>query len=888
MAQYTAYASYVIYFRDATEYDNAVTLASGNLYDHCPFSAAGAFGLPFPVPGGPLGDRGMYTVSYSLAAPGSEIWHPNPSGVFLDPTLDSVIVPGQIPSYGGGNGPDLLLIWSGIIQRIGGGAGITPPTTPISTRRWACGFEMAGDGEVPTLLALSRDASRVFDGMGLAVRSGAASGSRSLNDYSPGLTSRSSWERFYIRLRGPMPAADTQIWRSVGSPSAASGIRFYINSGGALVIANTDLLGTVTVLTTTAALTTGVWILFDVLVSYSDVAFPTSPNATLFVYQNHALIYSNIAFPRSGLGQDSSRHVSSVLGTIVPSTLEADFDDWINAAVPAALDGMDWLAGSHVQTIFSTGFGAAHSVNWVGDYRNLNQGRNALTSSTNQARLTSSTAGAILESVTDEIEEQQAQGSSLGVVALLVSLYSSRVSVDGTLGYSLAGAAAVLTAIVQAGTLAWNRIMYRPSGMIDPDPVVPLNLRHVKGASGGASSVVSLMAEVEHIGTWGVEDDSRALPRTFLTHNAPYPRSIWGATVPPPTAPVLGAQGIYVGNDTGQDINLAQPAHFVWIRPLTSPAGGVKWFSPSVQYGHLGITDRAGPTDYIVRVWVDSAGQAKFSVVGSNSQINATGVSYQWVAFCDPGMRYCLQGAFAHATTLASAINALVDNSFTPEACFFQNEVLNAASNATGLRYRGVGHTGTNGSPLTGAEVANVATFATGAITSRAVVHQAISDAQSVYSAWRTLDGSGAVMVQICSYTGDGTASKLVPLTPASGRTPMFVIVIPHNAQSFMRDPSHAGANSSNVALTTTSTTAITAVGVDTITVGATLNTIAIVYDVFTLFEGYPANTGAPGGDDTWPDPPIVPPPPDSGGACVLTFDAGTDSGGGSGCGVSL
>jgi hypothetical protein len=885
MAQYTAYANYVIYFRDQTEYTNAVALVGGNQYQHSPAAAAALFGLAYPPAGGALGDRGMYTVSYSLSDPGSEIGHPNPSGIFLGGSVDSVVVPAQF------GGADLLLIWEGIIQRVGGGGGAAPaPPTNISQRRWIAGFEFGGSAELTSLVNLSRDASRVVDGLGLAVRRNTAGFTRAVNTFSAGFTTRTSWERFYFRLREAYPGTTTQIWRTTGSPSGNSGVRLSFTSTGAILITNVDAAGTPTTLTTLAVQPLDTWVRVDLLIQYSSVTAPTAVNASFSIYLNGVLEYTNSAFPRSGLGDDTSFHVSSTLGTVAANTLACDFDDWMNADKPAALDGIDWLTGSHIETVFLTGFGAAHDVNWVGDYRNLNQLRNPLTSSSNQARLTSSTSGAILDAITDAIETQQSQGAQIGAVAALVGLYSSRASVDGTLGYTLAGGAAALTAITQQTTLDWNRIMYRPSGVALPPALVPFDLRHVKGASAGASSVVALMAEIEYLGTWGVEDDDNALPRTFITHNAPYPRSMYSATGPPPTAPVLGVQGVYVGNDTGQDINLAQPAHLVWIRPLTGASGGVKWFSSDLQSGHTGVTDRAGPSDYLVRAWIDSTGQAKFSVTGSNAQVNASGVSYQYIAFCDPGMRYCLNGAFAHAAAVATIDNPLINAAFTPQASFFHGEVLDSISNVTGLRYKGIGHTGTNGSPLNGAETANVASFAAGVITSLTNLHQASSDAQTAYSAWRTVDGSGVVMVQICSYTGNGAGSQAVTLTPTSGRTPMFVIVVPHNAQSFMRDPSHTGSDSSNVGLSTTSTTAITAVAVDQITVGSTLNTNGIVYDVFTLFEGYGPNIVAPTDpdDEPWPFPPSTPVPPDSSGACLVTFSNGTDSGGGAGCGVSL
>lgn len=52
MSQYTAYANYVIYFSDPTEYAAALALCGGNGFGHCPYTAASTFGIPWPLPGG--------------------------------------------------------------------------------------------------------------------------------------------------------------------------------------------------------------------------------------------------------------------------------------------------------------------------------------------------------------------------------------------------------------------------------------------------------------------------------------------------------------------------------------------------------------------------------------------------------------------------------------------------------------------------------------------------------------------------------------------------------------------------------------------------------------------------------------------------------------------
>lgn len=899
MASVVEYAIYIIYFRDLGEYESAVGVY-GYEFDFCPQIAAATFGLTFPPAGGGLDPvKGLYYVA--PFTDGEEIRWPEPTGVFMDASINVMTAPGQT---GNPNafpaGPDLELRWMGVLTRAGGAVG-TPASVAaeIPQRRWVTGWSVNPSGESVNPLfsaRCSRDASRTVDGFGFAMRNLAPTNvaSRDLDEYRTGLTSATSWERLYIRLR-TLPSGASMFWDSRGFPSAAAGARLEITASGQIAISSVNSVGTVTLLGTMTALTLNKWYRIDILLRYNTA--PVNGDGTIIVYTTGPgggeITGFNVGPSTGGIGQNSSRHVSSRVGTATAASgLEMDIDDWINADVPNVagvqnLTSVDWLSGSHVQDLYTVAAGALDSGNWLGNFRSLNQGHSVQSDTAAAMARTTTTSGARLAGLTDAEDAPQLTGQTIGAAAAVVSIFASRVSVDGTLGYSLVGAAPVLTSITQNSVAQFNSVMYAPATMADPDhlvpdPVAPFQVVHDRGAAVTSSSLFEMMAMMEYVGTWGLEDDPDTVDyRVINIHNCWYPNMVAGATSPPTISSVYAVGGTYTGNGTGQSITLPAPPHFIWIRPLTGASGVPKWISTCLA-GHRSDTDRTTPA-FVTRAFYTPATQdSGFDVSGADTQINANGVSYQYIAFCDTGSRFCLNGAFNHSTNLATQVNPLIDTTFTPEAAFFFNELANSASNAQGIFYKGPGSTGTVGQHLAGSDDATVASLAIGAITSAASLHST-TYSQCAYNAWRTTDPCGNIMLQILSYTGNGTNPRTITLTPTSGRFPLFVYVQPHNGSNgFFRDPSHTGSQSSNYIGTTVSTVAITGVAMDAITVNSALNTNGVLYDVFVICgdsggmnngEFYPPNCAPTGTQFIFP--PSSPAPPASGGACLVSFPLG-------------
>ena len=551
--------------------------------------------------------------------------------------------------------------------------------------------------------------------------------------------------------------------------------------------------------------------------------------------------------------------------TAATSAAPPNWEYWVRVT------SLDWENGSRMALVRPTGQAAAHA-DWTGNYRQLL----ANPADGTTGGYTSTTSGATLAVTTDITDVLETPGA-LGAVALVVGLLSYRGTTSGTLGYKIGSDPAVLAAITQAAspTPTWKQVLYRPSDD-DVTPLTDLELHHVKGADVTNSQVRSFHAVVELAGAFAREDLRPVLLNNgsyetkpdaqegLGTHNAPYPRSPWAQFGPPPVSRVVIKSGTYVGNATGQDLTFGYPVHWLFIRPVTAlSTGGVRWWS-TLLASHLNVNegtraefvpvccvDPANPESYLVRI------------AGADNQNNASGVTYQYIAVSDPGQRFMLNGAFAHNSALTPAINALANSDFLPAAGWFWPESLSTTTTAR-CYYKGPGHLNQNVQALTAAEVASYAEWATGQITSYANLHVS-SLPQIGYSLWRMDDGSADPgrhrVVKVGSYVGDGTASRTVSLpSPASSRRPLWAMVLPHSGVGYIRDASHTGSNSTSVNGGADSTTAITAGGVDSFTVGTTLNTNGVTFDYFVLMgSDASGNNGWSGGGEYEPVDPDSP-----------------------------
>ena len=856
MATIPYYMNYVIFLQDEAEYNFIMAVAGGTVLKMAPRDAANLLGIPYPYPSGDMSTitKGIYF--FVPFTPGSQFFFPEASGILVDDTVLTTIVPAQVGSNDGS------FTWSGnLTLSKGNGSSNNPPPNPISQRRWIGGRELAMQSEGGSTVnnyIISRDSSRTIDGSGLCLRGNTTTfWSRNVAEFRTGLTTNVSWERFYIRVRVLPTSNDYAIWRCHGSPSSGAGFALKLLTTGEIEGYNINAGGTLVDEGEVFTPTLNSWYRIDILLKY-DSGGGTDGRIHIFVNGSLAFTFTD----NSGYGLNAgTRHVSTDLGrwaSVSETEVEIDLDDWINADLPANVDTttldflddnfpIDWLLGSHVRLHYTI---SASQTDWTPTGEavgNLNQysdpARRVGTS-----QLASTTSASVLEGLTDAPLQSAPDtlASVLGAAAAIVVIDSKNSgSTDGELGYKKAGAAASVTSINQTSTEAENRIAYLPSSMILPDEISPWSIVHNKSADGNTDTTYGMVTVVEYLGVWGEEDDpSYELPVSRLTflHNCRYGNTAWGYLGSQPVAPVFSVGGTYVGNGTYQEIELPAPCQFLLIRGVGTGSAGIKCLGAGFQ-ANYSVRDRVIPN---LRMWYDAANDAfKFSVVGgASSECNQSGITYQYIAFCDPGMRFNLGGQFAHGNGCSTPkSNPLITSSFLAEAAFVQQQLFGITSNVIGMWYRGEGHSNNDATPLDGTTLeVNAFNFAEGYLNTYSRMHSGGNGAPSyAYSLWRTEDSgsdgcSDIVMVQILSYIGDGTSSQVVNLTPASGKYPLFVLVCPvTNSASYFRDPSHTSNNSANISSLANSTTAITTVDMDQITVGSALNSSGVTYSVFVI-----------------------------------------------------
>jgi hypothetical protein len=754
----------------------------------------------------------------------------------------------------------ITFAWSGTLINGGAGAPSGPAKRFLGARRWVDGFELpamggAGpSGERDTSFhANSRDASRTIDGFGLAIRNQTSNGVLAQQLPNPSgnfLTYPStSWERFYFRPRKfPTTGAD-EFWAAHGIfEGAGDACLMTIDSGGVIHVFNCGNLAFPGLLIGTGpALALNTWYRFDIRIHFRT---PTE-DGTFRLYINGSRVLNIDILPGSsgtGLDLNGNLHTASLLGV---STLAAsphasayDFDDWISAdevvnppGFPGTTaPGMDLSSGSHVVAIHATGFGPGHSGAWTGDWRCLNQ-RPPTSLDATTAVVTAAVPSAQIDVTTD----YASQGD--GCAAFIVAGGANTIPAGtGQIGWILNG---LQTLFPYASAVGFNQsfpIRTVPSGTLaNALPVIgSLNLEFQAPAAAGTTNMQALMAAAEMIGVFSAQDNDPTQPPVTAPpfsgiHNNPYPtQSSPGALLSAPAIVPVGAvtvsAGVYSGNNIGQDVFEQIAAHWWWCRSLTAAVGGTCWWSSMMAPDERTGTDIA--SSRITRAHLLN-GVPSMEVAGSTPEANATGATYQWIAIADPAMRYLLNAACAQSTSdVTTEAHPLVNSSFTPIAAMFALEKYSGGG-AAGPYYKGPGSTGANASPLTGAQVANILTMAAGTFSTMTATNWNAPQLAAAF--FRLDDGTGNHWYDITSYVGNGAGgTRDIPVN-LNGRFPLFALVVPANNNSFFRDPSHTGLNSTNVNNNSLSTTAIVGGAANIVTVGTQLNTNGVVYDVFVL-----------------------------------------------------
>jgi hypothetical protein len=387
-------------------------------------------------------------------------------------------------------------------------------------------------------------------------------------------------------------------------------------------------------------------------------------------------------------------------------------------------------------------------------------------------------------------------------------------------------------------------------------PVAFLWIRPETGGSGGIQWFSSMNAAHVH-GQRAFAPDTIAealIDPTFV---------VGGATetnMDLPAAPDNLEEAINLSNQLAFGFAKNDINYIGWAPYLTDP---VYFFGRMLGSGSQGGPDEAVAGLYAVppSPWLSTQMQQTLIRLGPNADVNAAGVTYDYVAFCDPGMRFSNAGALAATAFNGDILSPLDIENFTPESVLLIAEQ-DGASSTQVLMFKGLGSAASAISVLTLAEIASGLAVANGTMTHKAGLLQ-VSGNQNPYIAFRrddhTTDPNKNSVVVLATWVGDGGAAKNIPLTP-TGKRPMWALVVGHNGNAATRDPFHTGTNSLRFP-NTNSTTDITAGAVDQLTVGVNLNTNGVTFDALIFMGcGAAGNNGWAAAGECIPVDPQSPP----------------------------
>ncbi len=748
------------------------------------------------------------------------------------------------------------------------------PIVAMATRRWIDGFENPYQGEggsgsgSPICAPVS---SRCAGGWGWGVRNGTETRVHTPIEAGAAATD-SLWERFYVRLLR-VPEESSRIWSMTGTPSTSVGMALYISVSGELQLASLGA-GGVDYIGSALTLEVGTWYKVDVIYKFGTA----TGYVALYVNGVQRFNIAASSFP-SGRGMNAANTVSQCTmgGAVASHRGSWDFDDWIGSetpligTAPEILPGFDWLHGSRVVRLRANGFGTTNGT-WAGlggsdstDWRHVNY-RPCIPTGSTSHRLTTNTASDRLV-VTTNIADVMALQGAVGAAALVVGYYGSRLSaLHGSVGYKLDAAAEDLKVMAEDSAYVWNTHRYTPAGETDPLQWGAIELVVVaNSAAASAKNCVALTGCVELIGDFHPEDHTPVsddpadvtwgVPHfTGQLHNSPYPGSEWAVQSPPPIGPVIIHTGTYVGNGTSTQLAFRAPVHLIWIRSHTASPVQAIWMAASVASRPSSSEVNRG--DYVMEALIDPnyvpAGigeddqkmQTIVRINGNDAQVNAAGTTYNYVAFCDPAMRFAAVGGLRESNYGAAATP--LERLWLPEIGLFTQGITGGASTSGFLR--GLGATAAQLFTWFGTGVyADSMTYEEGLINTPAGSSIYQSNASIDFIVFRRDDGSGDPgvpnVIQLATYTGDGTASRTISLSPVTGRRPMWALIVGSNGVGIIRDGSHTGTISATTQGAANAATGITGGGVDSISVGSVLNTNGVVFEVL-VFPGCSATPG--------------------------------------------
>lgn len=761
---------------------------------------------------------------------------------------------------------------------------------------WLEGFETPGAfpfniyGSAGVIV--NRDSSRHVGGYGLGLRSPSTSVIIPIN--INGSTATHEWIRLYIRLRRK-PNGTVYFLGTQSTLSASVGFVLGITPAGDLIAGTQDNGNVITVQGTIKA-GLPVWdgvgsndcwrridcfCIHDTPVPGTVGTPPPSNKMSIFFADGAAALLADgspspigsftCVLP-TGSGGMTGLKLGYVSGPSTTSELGLDIDDCFGRDIPVDVNGVAsartrlMLNGTKIVRLAPQAFGSNHQgASWSGDVAILKQFGQLI----NALNFNSSVSGALLEALVDDALVVDANPDKIAMNAIQFSVLSRKQSTGANpkLGYLLNAQAPVDSVIAEVnGTFNFFSVLYPGQTTVKGTAsspyadLTPVRLRYTKSSDVAQSQVIQLQAQAELIGTFSAADarptESGGVAPTFPifpgNHNAPYPRSIWAkGTLAPPDSPFIVKSGTYVGNGTKQDLTFRAPVHFLYTRPLSGSTAPCIWWStlvnshPALQQGaRQGFPCEAredpafAPT---TGVQDTQEQQYLFTITDNNAETNAAGVTYQYIAVCDPGARFMLNTSFGLPQSTTGNVDIdvpLIDPNFLPEFGFFIDDVWTTPTTIA-LKAKGPGSAAAGlAQPPSAAYTAGLKWVA-GKLTAQQALYLALARNFVGASLWRRADGNNDPgqdgVFATGTWIGDGNASRSVSTGKITGKRPIFVIVFGDNGIGAYRDASNTGTTSTALTNLNNPSTGIVSGAPDGFAVGSALNTNAVVFNYFML-----------------------------------------------------
>lgn len=737
--------------------------------------------------------------------------------------------------------------WNGYVITVGSGSIPSPDLVAnIPARRWAQGFEfLHGANASGNNSFNTRFSSRTVEGMGVSYQAGM--GAMVVNN-APIANMRDGWDRFYLRVRSRPIGDDLPLWglTNVGEGLNAAGM-VHLNPAGQLVcrsVGNSTYPGTT--MGTSSALTLNQWYKIDIF-----WRFPTSTPITgggffrLYIGGALAVSYTvPIGGSGGGMGSNNGASNNSAIAQFRPTIatqFAVDFDDWIGADLPIDTNGSvstnspDFKAGSHVRTLFPSGFSSLHNGSWVGDWRGLWVIGGG-------AGITTAVTG-----ITASVVTQYPGFPQSGVIAVVANHNSqSAVAGNATLGCRIGGVTYTGPVRSFLSNIQYGNVFNVGTGSQTPNLNAPIDINFTRSASAGSHVLSALVGAAEFMGFWGNEDlppgsHPEIVPAPFTgVHNSGYPESPEALATTRTIGTVASWAGTWTGDGIGKEIPTPVPLHWIFHRPASGSTGsGGRWW-PTMLGAHAGAEQLLNGNHVAATLPPSGAPSPAFRVVGAASTINQAGIVYYVTGFSDATARFLLSTVLRWPSNTSSFTQpngiplSLWDPTFTPDGVLLFME--DGGASSQGFRARDPGHTTDQVSFLSGGGLqSGVLTTGTGLITSKTPLHGA-SYYDCALALFRNTDGAGnSGACAVVTYTGDGLSSRNIAVN-LNYNSPMFALAVPHSAATpYFRDAYHTGLDSSPINSSGFSTDRIIGGGINYVTVGANMNINGVVYGLFVL-----------------------------------------------------